>query len=96
MKHRILIVALTLLMGACASTPKGTPELGTRMEADQRQKRDTPLGIAQGRPVFIEVASYPQVLPEGDLWTGGVILLSAGREKLKVFDMVEKYKGQKR
>lgn len=84
---------ILLIIGSfsCASSPDGARELMTKIEADRKRNSQIPASVAQGRPVFVEVAAYPQVFPEGDIWTGGVILLNIGRENLHLGSLVEKY-----
>lgn len=88
---RVILMVLLICSFGCASSPDGTKEIMTKIEADRKRNSQIPASVSQGRPVFIEVAAYPQVFPEGDIWTGGVILLNIGRENLHLGSLVEKY-----
>ncbi len=91
-----IMFSVALLMAAllqsCASSPTGSAELMKRIEADlkmpSKAKRNS---ISEGRPVFMDIQSYPQILPSGDLWLGGDMLLNVGREELNFTELAERY-----
>ena len=92
--NQVYPLSILLLISACMTSPKGSKELMLRMQADQTKQRPGLSDPQRGRPLFAEVACYPQLLPQGDIFTGGVILLHTGREALALGDYVAKYQAE--
>lgn len=92
MKKVVLLATILLALSACATSPVGTPEiLDTLLEDQQRLAEDKRVEISTGRPLFIKVQSYPQLLKGGDIRLGGDILILVGREQLDYLDLVKKH-----
>jgi hypothetical protein len=80
-----------LVATGCASSPEGTAELAKRVDGDLKAVKTPRRNISDGRPMFAEVQSYPQILPSGDIWMGGDILLNIGREEMNISELVDRY-----
>ena len=87
---------LTLIfLNGCVTSPDSSQELQKRIDADLIDQKLGEVDLAQGRPLFQEVQSYPQILSSGDLWLGGTMLVNIGREQLQLSDFMRQYKSQK-
>lgn len=84
-------VCLILVAVGCASSPEGTAELAKRVDGDLKTVKSPRRNISDGRPMFAEVQSYPQILASGDIWMGGDILLNIGREEMNLSELVDRY-----
>ncbi len=92
---KFAVFVMLFSLASCSFTPKGSDELMRKIANDQRDEAAiAEPTVNQGRPLFLEAASYPQFLPNGDIWTGGVILINIGREVLPLNDLVDKYRGE--
>lgn len=91
MKPILTILIIMLIGSGCATSPYSSAELQKRIDADLLDQRNAAKDLSQGRPIFVEVHSYPQLLPSGDLWLGGKILVNVGREQINYTDFVKKH-----
>ena len=78
-----IILIITGIYG-CASIPSGELQLGPKIVRDMKESRTSTQALNKGRPVYIEAASYPQLLESGDIWTGGQLLINLGREDISL------------
>jgi hypothetical protein len=65
--------------------------LAKRVDGDLKAVKTPRRNISDGRPMFAEVQSYPQILASGDIWMGGDILLNIGREEMNISELVDRY-----
>lgn len=91
MKPILTILIIALVGTGCATSPFSSAELQKRIDADLLNQNNLTKDLSQGRPIFVEVHSYPQLLPSGDLWLGGKILVNVGREQINYTDFVKKH-----
>ena len=84
-----IIVLLTTLLYSCATPPSGEPQLAAMIAKDQLQSADMAPKIKEGRPLYLRVYAHPQIMPSGDIWGGGPIMLFVGRETLSLDTMLK-------
>jgi len=85
-----LIIFLSI---SCTILPKGDPQLKRSIEDDKESvSLNTPALPSQlnrGRPIYLEVQSYPQLLTGGHISLGGKIYLYGGREELRLDEIIK-------
>lgn len=96
MKPISTLLLIMLVVSGCATSPFSSAELQKRIDADLLDQKNAAQNLSQGRPIFVEVQSYPQLLPSGDLWLGGKILVNVGREQINYTDFVQKHQNDSR
>jgi hypothetical protein len=71
--------------------PEGEKKLQEMVDEDQKNAKTVPekKEMYKGRPIFIKAAAYPQVMPDGDIFAGGDLILSIGREDLSIEDVLK-------
>jgi len=78
---------------SCTILPKGNPQLKRSIEDDKESvSLNTPVLPSQlnrGRPIYLEVHSYPQLLNGGHISLGGKIYLYGGREELRLDEIIK-------
>lgn len=91
MKARIIAFASLLTVVGCATPPKGQPTLAPMVSRDMTsQNVGGAAEVKKGRPIFVKAYAYPTVLPSGDVWAGGWILVNVGREDVALESLLPK------
>ena len=87
---KILIILLSV---SCTMLPKGDPQLKRSMEEDKEFKTGSPTSLPsqlnRGRPIYLEIQSYPQLISGGHISLGGKIYLFSGREELRLDEIIK-------
>ncbi len=84
-----VLVYLSMTVGyGCATIPDGELQLGPKIVRDMKESRTSAQALNKGRPIYIEVYSYPQMLESGDIWTGGPLLINLGREDISLDSLI--------
>ena len=91
MKKSLIFLSF-MLLNSCFTSPKSYDTYAEDMEIREKIKS---VDYRKGRPIYIEVDSYPQLLPGGHIWQGGTLLLRVGEETIDFNKLIEKYKGKK-
>ena len=74
----------------CAFLPKGTHPSRSDIQEDLKEHQHSNyVSIDQGRPLFIKVNIYPQVMSDGHILKSGKILMFMGREKINLSDILQ-------
>ncbi len=87
-RYSIIISVVSFYLVSCATPPSGIKELAPMIEKD-RQNAEGVLNVRQGRPLYVKAFAHPQILPSGDVWGGGPILLLIGRETVSFESMLK-------
>lgn len=92
MKKILLLAIICTTLCSCATSPVGSPEILNTLLEDQKRLADgKKMDISKGRPLFMKVQSYPQLLKTGDIWLGGDLLILVGQEQLDYLGLVKKH-----
>ncbi len=83
------LLLLFFLLSNCSSLPEGEGVLTKMVEEDQGKVEGQNEQVYRGRPIFVKVTAYPQMLAQGDIFAGGEILLSVGREELSLEEILK-------
>ncbi|MBF0206351.1 MAG: hypothetical protein HQK53_05625 [Oligoflexia bacterium] len=84
-------LTVLLIFSSCSTLPKGEKVLSSMVDEDKSKivapkNKDTNY---KGRPLFIKAVSYPQLLPDGDIFGGGEMIFMVGREDVAVDELLK-------
>lgn len=85
---KFILIYICLLVSSCAILPDGTNVLEERIVKASKEINksnfDKVETTEQGRPIYIEAVTYPQMIEGGHVMMKGQMALLVGREKISI------------